>query len=752
MKRSEADRGPIIRAALGLVAVLLSALLVVMVTTGGWSPTETGEETKLRQAVEFHDPDSDGYSSSVTVRIDSTEVAVAGNGQTERYLKLSIGNNLIREVSFSADTDVIDFYWNVFDGYDRGEFTVTVSLHNPEADGSGTEPGAQLAKTTRTVRIEPGSEEGVLLAALSRDRTIVRSPVSLVSNRQATWEISSRPEGSSAQLRQRKAVVTFDPDVVGRYEFTATSIGGDSSETVSLNVSADPNRSMVERYSPVLSFASETAYWPTRFETAVHQASLVDDDGIVAQNPTMLDLADRAADSRLRLEGGVTGLASPGVYPYDGYGYPPSVYASVHDTTYKGTRYTAVTYWLFYIFDPKVPGLGSLLGHHADLESVTILVNEDGPQWIGVSQHFGGEVREWSHTPREGTHPVIYPAIGSHANFLYDTSRTKGDGFLPQAQYADERIRSTRIVGPSLYAERTGSAIYWRHTGPADERYELVTVTGDESWASYRGSLSKELRETQVPQKTSRWADFGQWFERVLVPDEKQARATLDLDHVGVSKDQLSIETRVTNTGPSPMDIVVTLLADPENCEGDTFEVGETQIPLGTRSTDQVNVSGTPPPGEGIWGLRVVVSRYAWDEAGTNQLAYEQRPRAIGWVKGDLVKLRAELVSTEGRLSPNGTTVVPINRADLPAGGFLVVMEGDLSGQSPTRYGVSNYLTPGTHRDVAVPLSKEPEGPGDVLVVAYIDIDGDGTFDPDIDRRYLEPSGEPTVAYTYLRE
>jgi len=38
---------------------------------------------------------------------------------------------------------------------------------------------------------------------------------------------------------------------------------------------------------------------------------------------------------------------------------------------------------------------------------------------VGYSQHCLGQRRDWSETPRfEGTHPIVYVALGSHANYF----------------------------------------------------------------------------------------------------------------------------------------------------------------------------------------------------------------------------------------------------------------------------------------------------------------------------------------------
>ncbi len=42
------------------------------------------------------------------------------------------------------------------------------------------------------------------------------------------------------------------------------------------------------------------------------------------------------------------------------------------------------------------------------------------PEWVVLSQHHGGTRRSWSTTQIEGdTHPAVYVALGSHANYFW---------------------------------------------------------------------------------------------------------------------------------------------------------------------------------------------------------------------------------------------------------------------------------------------------------------------------------------------
>ena len=102
-------------------------------------------------------------------------------------------------------------------------------------------------------------------------------------------------------------------------------------------------------------------------------------------------------------------------------GHTPKVYAHVAtDPDYPGQ--IALQYWMFYVFNDW----NNL--HEGDWEMIQINFHaataaqalETTPYEVGYSQHEGAEGSSWTDPKLElvdGTHPVVYPAAGSHANF-----------------------------------------------------------------------------------------------------------------------------------------------------------------------------------------------------------------------------------------------------------------------------------------------------------------------------------------------
>jgi hypothetical protein len=149
-------------------------------------------------------------------------------------------------------------------------------------------------------------------------------------------------------------------------------------------------------------------------------------------------------------------------------GRPPAVYAHVAtDPGYPGKL--ALQYWLFYVFNDW----NNL--HEGDWETVQLVFDAGSarealavePAEVGYSQHEGAERAEWGEEKLElvdGTHPVVYPAAGSHANFFEEalfvgSSAEQGVG-CDDTTGPSYALRPTVKTIPSNAAE-AGDAFPW---------------------------------------------------------------------------------------------------------------------------------------------------------------------------------------------------------------------------------------------------------------------------------------------------
>jgi hypothetical protein len=86
----------------------------------------------------------------------------------------------------------------------------------------------------------------------------------------------------------------------------------------------------------------------------------------------------------------------------------------------RGSR-IELQYWIWYpwdVYSPTVPPGELWQVHEGDWETVSVVVDTMGrPLAVGYSEHGEGVRRDWARAPKQGTHPLAYVALGSHANY-----------------------------------------------------------------------------------------------------------------------------------------------------------------------------------------------------------------------------------------------------------------------------------------------------------------------------------------------
>jgi Vacuolar protein sorting-associated protein 62 len=87
----------------------------------------------------------------------------------------------------------------------------------------------------------------------------------------------------------------------------------------------------------------------------------------------------------------------------------------------RGSR-IELQYWVWYAWDvysPTVPPGELWQVHEGDWEAVAVVVaaTTGRPLVVGFSQHGEGVTRDWSRVQKQGTRPLAYVALGSHANY-----------------------------------------------------------------------------------------------------------------------------------------------------------------------------------------------------------------------------------------------------------------------------------------------------------------------------------------------
>jgi hypothetical protein len=253
---------------------------------------------------------------------------------------------------------------------------------------------------------------------------------------------------------------------------------------------------LLARYAPVFQLYSADLK-PSAIEPFLAGADLERLVGgswrVVRRSPPPSALAGGSKQLRLNTRG-----CSPAVSPISCYTVrptPTTIYGRAWTGSGTAVNKTVLQYWLFYGLDDwrnslTKPTIWYL--HEGDWEEVSVELGPYGkPVAVSVSQHDMGVNRPWSRTPtRGGTHPVVYVALGSHANYLSPGYRgeagvphvvpTKFSGVpLPQPDFTSAQIsvRSAAIVDVS-----DGSAPWLSFAGAwGDGSYLLLTRPGSKT-------------------------------------------------------------------------------------------------------------------------------------------------------------------------------------------------------------------------------------------------------------------------------
>ncbi len=290
----------------------------------------------------------------------------------------------------------------------------------------------------------------------------------------------------------------------------------------SVAAAASPAQRLIDAYAPITMLREEQEppcetsaeqYEPTSVSTVLGNPAVglkrVEEDGsemLVKQGPTAADIAGLGSEYHLELPGDPLGDTC--VYARDFARLkregkaPPTTYA--HIARQVGRPGLALQYWFFWYFNQ----FNDL--HEGDWEGMQIAFEADtargalaeGPSEMILFQHAGGERAEWedSKVEKEGTHPVVYPAAGSHATFydstVYVQNGSKGSGV--GCDNTSEPLRELRVHPIAVPT--------------------FPTTTGRFKWLTYFGHWGQEEKGFNNgptgPLTKTQWLEPFSWMER----------------------------------------------------------------------------------------------------------------------------------------------------------------------------------------------------------------------------------------------
>jgi hypothetical protein len=180
-------------------------------------------------------------------------------------------------------------------------------------------------------------------------------------------------------------------------------------------ISDSKEQALAETYEPYLHFVDGEKFFPTDIDYHLENSDLYMKSGetniLIDQSPIAASIAQYTTENYFLNNslGGFDEITQDYTQKRGDFG--DKIYA--HVTTESGL--IVVQYWFFFAFNP-----GTLNQHQGDWEMIQIVLDAtEIPQYAVYSQHHSGQKAKWTDVEKvDETHPRVYVALGSHANYF----------------------------------------------------------------------------------------------------------------------------------------------------------------------------------------------------------------------------------------------------------------------------------------------------------------------------------------------
>ena len=265
--------------------------------------------------------------------------------------------------------------------------------------------------------------------------------------------------------------------------------------------------SYVTQYAPVVYLAQGEQYYPSDIgQQLVHTIPYVNYTAIPdPPSPLTLDnlnqLNNYGNNGAYVYLQSIEGAASnagwfKGVIP-DGSGRTENAISSVIITVNHGSGLLDAFYFYFYAFNMGNMILGSpylIFGDHVgDWEHTMVRFLNGVPQAIWLSQHEVGEAFTYSAMQKAGVRPVVYSAIGTHANFatVGTHQTTVANLNLPYGPFQDTTSQG------ALWD--TTSSTYAYSYAPSSNTFAAYDGVSPVNWLYYLGRWGDDQLPNNAP-------------------------------------------------------------------------------------------------------------------------------------------------------------------------------------------------------------------------------------------------------------
>lgn len=256
-----------------------------------------------------------------------------------------------------------------------------------------------------------------------------------------------------------------------------------------------PEQQLIEKFVPIIGLKNQAEacdengepYLPVSVDAVLGQPDVVlkrktssssKSDTVVKTAPVGGDLYGRGADYYIDLPGNPrrAGCSYERWFQSTSGDLPATTYAHIMS---DGRGQLAIQYWFYYIFNDFNNT------HESDWEMMQILFDvgtvEDAlktdPVSVALAQHGGGETADWmdDKLQRDGTHPVVFSAAGSHAtqygNAVYLGWGEDGTGFGCDTTTGPTTLVTLQpLLLPSSQPDPNGEYAWLNFTGRWGER------------------------------------------------------------------------------------------------------------------------------------------------------------------------------------------------------------------------------------------------------------------------------------------
>lgn len=175
---------------------------------------------------------------------------------------------------------------------------------------------------------------------------------------------------------------------------------------------------LAQKYAPIFYFEEDEEVFPVNVEYFILNSNLniSEEDGtrLIDAHPSPEELGNYTdVEKNYYLDNRKGTIYDNGIVE-DYKKNEASLGYTVYFHVFKNEGKTFIQYWLFYVFNK-----GVLNTHEGDWEMAQIILDENNKPYKAVySQHVGGQAAAWKYVEKEGNHPKVYVARGSHANYF----------------------------------------------------------------------------------------------------------------------------------------------------------------------------------------------------------------------------------------------------------------------------------------------------------------------------------------------